>query len=144
MFLLGTAVLQLAVWYLLAARAARWGFVGATGPRLLGLLACGYAGWVGLMSVLTDHVNAAGLLVSAVALVGLAAWFRWRAFDIVVLSLVCLTGIGVIISAVGRWLVDFHGDFGAFLLLALLTIGLAVAAATWLLRAWRETSGSPA
>lgn len=144
MFLLGAAVVQLAVWYVLAARAARWGFEGVTGPRLLGLLACGYAGWVGLMSLLTNHVDAAGLLVSGVALVGLAAWFRWRAFDIVVLSLVCLTGIGVIVSAVGRWLVDFHGDFGAFLLLAVLTIGLAVAAATWLLRAWREVSGSPA
>lgn len=144
MFLLGTSIVQLVVWHVLAARMGGWGFRGATGPRLIGLLACGYAGWVGMMSVLTDHVSATGLLVSAAGLIGLGAWFRWRAFDIVVLSLLCLTGIGVIVSAIGRWLADFHGDFGAFLLLALLTIGLAVAAATWLLRAWRESSGSAA
>ena len=144
LFLLGTSVIQLAVWHVLAARASRWGFRGMTGPRLIGVLACGYAGWLGMMSVLTDRVEPLALLASAAALLGLGAWFRWRAFDIVVLSLVCLTGIGVIIAAVGRWLVDFHGDFGAFLLLALLTIGLAVAAATWLLRAWRATTGSAA
>jgi len=144
MFLLGASVIQLAVWYLLAARAGRWGFQGVTGPRLIGLLACGYAGWVGMMSVLTHRVDAVGLVVAAVALVGLGAWFRKRAFDIVVLSLVCLTGIGVIVATVGRWLADEHGDVGAFLLLALLTIGLAVAAATWLLRAWRAVAGSAA
>jgi hypothetical protein len=93
------------------------------------------------MSLLTSHVESTGLLTSAVALVALGVWFRWRAFDIVVLSLVCLTGIGVVITAAGRWLIDFHGDFGSFLLLALLTVGLAVVAATWLLRAWREESG---
>ena len=96
------------------------------------------------MSLLTSHVEGSGLLISAVALVALGAWFRWRAFDIVVLSLICLTGIGVIISAVGRWLIDAYGDFGSFLLLALLTVGLAVVAATWLLRAWREKSGRTA
>lgn len=138
--LLGAALIQLAAWYLLAARAAAWGFRGATGPRLIGTLACAYAGWVGLMSVLTNDVASAPLLASVVALAGLGAWFRWRAFDIVVLSLVCLTGIGVIVVLVGRWLIDAHGDFGAFLLLALLTIGLAVVAATWLLRAWRQVS----
>ena len=144
LFLLGAAVVQLALWYVLAARAGSWGFRGVTGPRLIGILACAYAGWVGLMSLLTSHVEGSGLLISAVALVALGAWFRWRAFDIVVLSLICLTGIGVIISAVGRWLIDAYGDFGSFLLLALLTVGLAVVAATWLLRAWREKSGRTA
>lgn len=144
MFLLATSIVQLAAWYGLAAVAGRWGFRGATGPRLLGLLACGYAGWVGLMSVLSHNIDAVGVLVAIAALLALGAWFRWRAFDIVVLSLVCLTGIGVILSVVGRWLADAHGDFGAFLLLALLTIGMAVAAATWLLRAWRAVSGSQA
>ena len=141
LFLLAAALVQLALWYALAARAGALGFRGVTGARLIGVLACAYAGWLGLMSVLTHQVESTGLLVSAVALAALGAWFLWRAFDIVVLSLVCLTGIGVVIVTVGRWLVDFHGDFGAFLLLALLTIGMAVAAATWLLRAWREVSG---
>lgn len=140
MFLLADAVIELGVWYLLAAWAAGWGFRGETGPRLIGTLACAYAGWVGLMGVLTNQVAGVPLLVSVAALAALGAWFRWRAFDIVVLSLVCLTGIGVIIALAGRWLVDVHGDFGSFLLLALLTIGLAVAAATWLLRAWRQVS----
>jgi len=144
MFLLGGSVIQLALWYVLAARASDWGFRGVTGPRLIGILACAYAGWVGLMSLLTSHVEGVGLLVCGVALVGLGAWFRWRAFDIVVLSLVCLTGIGVIITAGGRWLIDLHGDFGSFLLLAMLTIGLAVVAATWLLRVWREEAGRTA
>jgi len=144
MFLLAASLIQLALWYVLAARAGSRGFRGVTGPRMIGILACVYAGWVGLMSLLTSHVEVIGLLVSAAALIGLGAWFRWRAFDIVVLSLVCLTGIGVIVSAAGRWLIDAHGDFGAFLLLAMLTIGLAVVAATWLLRAWRDESGRAA
>lgn len=144
LFLLAMSIVQLAAWYVLAARAGRWGFAGVAGPRLIGLMACGYAGWLGVMSVLTSQPSVPVLLASCAALAGLGAWFRWRAFDIVVLSLACLTGIGVIVTAAGRWLADLHGDFGTFLLLALLTIGLAVAAATWLLRAWRSMSGSAA
>ena len=142
LFLLGLAVVQLAVWHGLAARAPAFGFRGMTGPRLIGVLICGYAGWVATASVVLDHFAALTFLVSAAALAALGAWVRWRAFDIVVLSLVCLTGIGIVVMAAGRGLVSIDGDFGAFLLLALLTIGLAVAAATWLLRAWRAESGA--
>lgn len=142
--LLAACVVQLAVWYVLAARAPRWGFRGEAGPRLIAVLACGYAAWLGITSVLVHRVEVPGLLGGAAALAGLGYWFRWRAFDIVVLSLVCLAGIGLVVSALGRWLADAHGDFGVFLLLALATVGLAAAAAAWLLRAWRDTSGRPA
>ena len=144
LFLLAACLLQLAVWYGLAARAAGWGFRGEAGPRLIAVLACGYAAWVGITSVLVDRVEAVGLLAGAVALAGLGYWFRWRAFDIVVLSLVCLAGIGLAVSALGRLLFNGHGDFGMFLLLGLATVGLAAAAAAWLLRAWRAVSGRAA
>jgi hypothetical protein len=63
-------------------------------------------------------------------------------FDIVVLSLVCLTGTA---SSSRRPLADrCLWRLRSFLLLALLTVGLAVVAATWLLRAWREKSGRTA
>ncbi len=67
-----------------------------------------------------------------------------RSFDIVVLSLACLAGIALVVSALGRLLAEGHGDFGIFLLLGLVTVGLAAAAAAWLLRAWRDANGSPA
>jgi hypothetical protein len=129
--------LQLAVWFGLARYASHLGFRGMTGPRLIGTLVCAYAGWLGVMSMLSRNFAPIGWLTGAAALVGLIVWFRWRAFDIVVLSLACLTGIGLVVVAAGRWLADRDGGFGAFLLLAMITIGLAVVAATWLLRAWR-------
>nr|WP_130393170.1 DUF2157 domain-containing protein [Cupriavidus agavae] len=144
LFLLGVAIVQLAVWHLLAARAGALGFRGMTGPRLIGALVCAYAGWLAAMSMLSEWVAMFGFLTSLLALAGLGAWVRWRAFDIVVLSLACMTGIGVIVMAAARVIVSIDGDFGAFLLLALLTTGLAVAAATWLLKVWRGESGSVA
>ncbi|MGO4305169.1 DUF2157 domain-containing protein [Cupriavidus sp. RAF12] len=140
-FLLAASVIQLVLWYLLATWAGAWGFRGVTGPRLIAVLAIAYAAWVGLASLMATHVDGIGLLVGFVALVGLGAWFRWRVFDIVVLSLVCLAGIGLVVSALGRLLFEGRGDFGAFLLLALVTIGLAAAAAAWLLRVWRDMAG---
>lgn len=136
-FLLGASLLQLAVWFGLARFASHLGFRGMTGPRLIGALVCAYAGWLGVMSVLSQNFAPIGWLTGAAALVGLIVWCRWRAFDIVVLSLAGLTGIGLVVVAAGRWMVDRDGGFGAFLLLAMITIGLAVVAATWLLRAWR-------
>jgi len=145
LFLLLACCVQLVIWYVLAARAARWGFRGDAGPRLIAVLACGYAAWLGITSVLVHRVEAMGLVAGAVALAGLAAWFRRRAtFDIVVLSLACLAGIGLVVSALGRLLAEGHGDFGIFLLLGLVTVGLAAAAAAWLLRAWRDANGRPA
>lgn len=143
-FLLASAAVQLAIWYLLARWAGGWGFRGATGPRLLGVLICGYAGWVGLAAVLASRVDGVGLLIAGAALAALGAWFRSRMFDIVVLSLACLTAIGVVVAAVGRWLVNVHGDFGAFLVLTVLTVGLAAVAGKWLMHAWHDESGSAA
>lgn len=140
--LLAAAVAQLALWYLLASRAAGFGFRGMTGPRLLGLLICGYAGWIGLLALIGTRLDELeplmNLLLAGAALAALIAWFRWRDFDIVVLSFACLAAIGVIVTAVGRWLMAVTNDIGGFLLLTLIVVGLAAFAGSWLMRAWRS------
>lgn len=142
--LLGAALAQLVLWYVLAAHAPAWGFRGQTGPRLLALLACAYAGWVGLMSVFSHRVDIAGAGLALAVLAGFGAWFRWRRFDIVVLSVVCLTAIGLIVAWAGRWLSGPQAGFGVFLVLTVLTVGLAAMAGSWLMRAWHAQARSPA
>ncbi|WP_444633249.1 DUF2157 domain-containing protein [Cupriavidus oxalaticus] len=135
--LLGAVLLQLALWHLLAVRAPGLGFRGQTGSRLLAALACVQAGSLGLASLFDSRFDAASFVVAVAVLAGLAWWYRQRAFDIVVLSLTCLTGIVLVVAGLGKLLFEGKGDFGAFLLLGLVTIGLAAGAAAWLMRAYR-------
>ncbi|MBP0622517.1 DUF2157 domain-containing protein [Cupriavidus consociatus] len=135
--LLGAVMLQLALWHLLAARAPGLGFRGQTGSRLLAALACVQAGSLGLTSLFDSRFDAASFALAVAVLAGLAWWYRQRAFDIVVLSLTCLTGIVLVVAGLGKLLFEGKGDFGAFLLLGLVTIGLAAGAAAWLMRAYR-------
>lgn len=136
--LLGAVMLQLALWELLCARAPALGFRGQTGSRMLAALACVHAGSLGLASLLGSHFDGAAFTLAVVVLAALIWWFRQRAFDIVVLSLACLTGIVLAVAAIAKVLFEGKGDFGAFLLLGLVTIGLAAGAAAWLMRAWRS------
>ncbi|MDF3834856.1 DUF2157 domain-containing protein [Cupriavidus basilensis] len=139
LLLLGAALLQLACWFALCALAPVFGFRGLAGARILAALACGYAGWLGLGSILHNRFDPAMFGIALLALGGLLAWFRLRAFDVVALSLASFSGIVVLVTAVARLLLDVNrAGFGAFLLLGLLTIGLSATAATWLLRAYRQ------
>ncbi|MGO4326970.1 DUF2157 domain-containing protein [Cupriavidus sp. 2TAF22] len=145
LFLLGATLAQLALWFVLCAAWPAQGFRGLAGARILAALACAYAGWLGLGSILHDHVDAAAFGLALLAPAVLLAWFRLRAFDVVALSMASFTLIVVVVAAVARLLLDVsHGGFGAFLLLGLLIIGLAAVAATWLLRAWRQHDGASA
>ncbi len=136
--LLGAVALQLALWQWLCAKAPALGFRGLTGGRMLAALACLHAGSLGLASLLRSDFDGAAFALAVLALAALVWWFRWHAFDIVVLSLACLTGIVLAVAAIAKVLFEGKDDFGAFLLLGLLTIGLAAAAAAWLMRAWRS------
>lgn len=138
LLLLGLTLLQLAIWFVLRAAAPGLGFRGVAGSRLLAVLACGYAGFAGIASLFDERFPAFTLLLLAPALVAPGAWFRWRAFDIVSLSLVCLTAIVLTVAALGRLLLHGRAESGGLLLLALVTIGLAAAAASWLLRVYRQ------
>jgi len=144
LWLLGAVLLQLVLWLALKAMAPGLGFRGQTGARLLGALACGYAGWAGVAALFGQRVNTSLLLLAALALVVLGWWFRQRAFDIVALSLVCLTGIVLAIATAGRVLFAGQFEYASFLLLGLLTVGLATAAAMWLMRAHRTHTGEMA
>lgn len=135
--LLGAVLLQLVLWQLLCARAPALGLRGQTGSRMLAALACVHAGSLGLASLLDSHLDGAAFALALVVLAALVWWFRQRAFDIVVLSLACLTGIVLAVAAIAKVLFEGKDDFGAFLLLGLVTIGLAAGAAAWLMRAWR-------
>ncbi|WP_439668303.1 putative membrane protein [Cupriavidus necator] len=135
--LLGAVVLQLALWQLLCARAPALGFRGQTGSRMLAAMACVHAGSLGLASLLDSHFDGAAFALAVVVLAALVWWFRQRVFDIVVLSLACLTGIVLAVAGIAKVLFEGKDDFGAFLLLGLVTIGLAAGAAAWLMRAWR-------
>ncbi len=136
LLLLGATLLQLALWFALRAVAPALGFRGLAGSRILAVLVCGYAGFGGIGGLFDDHPQ--GVLLSALALLALGAWFRWRAFDIVALSLVCLTAIVLTVAGVGKVLLQGHADAGGLLLLALVTVGLAAGAASWLLRVNRQ------
>jgi uncharacterized membrane protein len=136
--LLGAVVLQLMLWQLLCAKAPALGFRGQTGSRMLAALACVHAGSLGLASLLGSDFDGAAFALALAVLAALIWWFRQRAFDIVVLSLACLTAIALTVAAIAKLLFEGKDDFGAFLLLGLLTIGLAAGAAAWLMRAWRN------
>ncbi|MDQ0141393.1 DUF2157 domain-containing protein [Cupriavidus necator] len=136
--LLAAVALQLGLWQLLCAKAPALGFRGLTGGRMLAALACLHAGALGLASLVRSDFDGAALALAVLALAALIWWFWLQVFDIVVLSLACLTGIVLAVAAVAKVLFEGKDDFGAFLLLGLLTIGLAAAAAAWLMRAWRS------
>lgn len=138
LWLLGAVLLQMALWHLLCARAPWLGFRGQTGARMLAALACTHAGWLGLSSLIGSSFDGASFVLAAAVLAALLWWYRQRAFDIVVLSLASLTGIVLAVAALGKMLFEGKGDFGAFLLLGLVTVGLAAGAAAWLMRAYRS------
>ncbi|WP_011299185.1 DUF2157 domain-containing protein [Cupriavidus necator] len=137
LLLLGAVLFQLALWAWLCAHAAAFGFRGQTGARILAAMACFHAGFVGLSALFANRPDLSAFGLAALALLALGWWFRQRAFDIVVLSLASLTGIVLVVAAVGRLLLEGKADFGAFLLLGLLTVGMAAGAAAWLMQAYR-------
>ncbi|WP_354687428.1 DUF2157 domain-containing protein [Cupriavidus necator] len=138
LWLLGAVMVQMALWQLLSARATWLGFRGQTGARMLAVLACTHAGWLGLSSLIGSSFDGASFVLALVVLAALVWWYRQRAFDIVVLSLACLTGIVLAVAALGKVLFEGKADFDAFLLLGLVTLGLAAGAAAWLMRAYRS------
>lgn len=83
---------------------------------------------------------------NGLALAGLA-WVIWMAVmvfvykkkrpDLFMLAGCCLSGIVVLITFLGRHLLD-NGDAGGFLILALAVIGLGAGAAVWLRNVHRE------
>ncbi|WP_231907948.1 MULTISPECIES: DUF2157 domain-containing protein [unclassified Cupriavidus] len=137
LLLLATAV-QLALWYGLCALAPALGFRGQAGARIAGALACAYATWLGLASLLQSAVAGGYYLCALAALAALGAWVYLRAFDIVLLSLASFSAIVLGIGGAGHWLLRGSADYGVFLLLGLLTVALAGGAASWLLRAHRR------
>ncbi|QOT76084.1 DUF2157 domain-containing protein [Cupriavidus basilensis] len=148
LWLLVATLVQLVLWFALRAVAPAYGFRGLAGARILATLACAYAGWLGLASILHNRVDPAMFGVAMLTLGGLLAWFRLRAFDVVALSLASFSVIVLLVTGVARLLLEGSRDaFGAFLILGLLTIGLSAAAAAWLLRAYRhhgqDQSGAP-
>ncbi|WP_454723291.1 MULTISPECIES: DUF2157 domain-containing protein [Cupriavidus] len=145
LFLLAATLAQLTLWFVLRAALPALGFRGLAGARMLAALACAYAGWLGIASLLHSRVDAAMFGLAVLALGALLAWFRLRAFDVVALSLASFALIVVVVTAAARVLLkDNHGGFGAFLLLGLLTVGLSAMAAAWLLRAQRRHDAAPA
>lgn len=137
MWLLGAVLLQFVLWYGLGAVMQGVGLGGPAGARLLAALACGYAGCLGIAGLFRDAPDLAGILLSALSLAALCWWFRQRAFDIVALSLTTLTAIMLVIAGAARGLLHHRFEFESFLLLGMLTVGLAAAAAKWLMHAHR-------
>ncbi|WP_368041063.1 DUF4401 domain-containing protein [Cupriavidus gilardii] len=136
--LLAAALVQLALWLVLSAAAPRFGVRGRGGARLLAALSCAYAIWLGLAALFGSHVDGGMLVVSVVALLAVGAWFRYRTFDLLVLSLTALSLIALAVAALGRGLAEAGAQFGGFLLLGLMTLGLSGAAAAWLMRLYRN------
>jgi len=58
--------------------------------------------------------------------------YRRKTIDLFMLAVGCLSSILVIVTLCGNLLFRNDGEFGAFLLLAMLVIGLGASAAWWL------------
>ena len=116
------------------------GLRGRTGPRLLALAALGALSLAALIEIVAYGYSAgigigigigivAWLLVTAIIVA--SAW-KWQR-DIVILAFAALSIIVVDTCWMARLLLKYSGDWsGTFLLLALLVIGQAVVAGTWL------------
>ncbi|WP_317845733.1 DUF4401 domain-containing protein [Cupriavidus cauae] len=137
LWLLAAALLQLVLWLVLSAHAPRVGVRGQGGVRLLAFLACAHAVWLGLAALFGDRFDGAMLIVALAALLGLGAWFWRRNVDLLVLSGIALSLIALIVAGLGRLLFEAGAEFGGFLLLGLLTLGLSAVSATWLMRLHR-------
>jgi uncharacterized membrane protein len=135
--LLAATLIQLVLWFLCCAKAPGLGFRGATGARIAATLACAYGTALGLTALLARQQDwpVAGLALAALA--ALAWWFRMRRFDIVMLSEIATAAIVLIVATVARVLFDGRGEFGAFLLLGVLTIALSAMASKWLRACYR-------
>lgn len=143
LWLLAAALLQLALWLVLSAHAPRVGVRGQGGVRLLAALACAHADWLGLGALFGDRFDGAMLIVALAAVLGLGAWFRRRNVDLLVLSGIALSLIALIVGGLGRLLFEAGAEFGGFLLLGLLTLGLSAVSATWLMRLHRDHAEGP-
>lgn len=92
-----------------------------------------------VVSSLFDH-REAGIVPGVVWAVWLASMFfvyRRIRIDLFMLAGVCLSGITVTVSFIGKHIMDI-GDAAAFLFLAILVIGLGSGAAFWLKSVHRE------
>jgi uncharacterized membrane protein len=139
LLLTACALAQLALWFALCRWAARFGFRGRAGARIVAALVCVYAGCLGLGAVAGRDFSVALFLASLLLLALLAWWFRARVFDVLVLSLAAFAGIALTVAAIGRLVFEGNAETSGFLLLGVLTIGLSAAAATWLTRAYRRS-----
>jgi len=130
--------LALVAWELLENKwvwlAQRWA------TRLLAVVSGTAITWL-VMYAIFDHRqgDAVTALIWVFWLAGLYIVYRVKKPDLFMLAGGCLSSIVVVISFLGRHMLD-HLDAGSFLLLALLIIGLGTGAAIWLRNVHREWS----
>lgn len=133
-FIFNTVVLV--VWELLENKwvwlAQRWA------TRLLAVVNGTAITWLVLYAIFDSRQGGAvSTMIWMVWLAGLYFVYRMKKPDLFMLAGGCLSGIVVVISFLGRHMLD-RFEAGSFLLLALLIIGLGTGAAIWLRNVHRE------
>lgn len=121
------------IWLIRARSAVRWPV------RVVAILAGVPATWLAVMSILSVDEGWGGLILWALWMTALVGFYRRVRLDLFMLAGFCLSGIVVVTTAMGRFLLQ-GVDYGGFLVLALLVLMAGAGSASWLNTLNRRTS----
>lgn len=132
-------LLALAGWEAASLRGAAW-LQGRWLPRLLALACGGSLTWLVVLRLWDDPARS--LLPALLAYAGwnvlVYGYYRRYRCDLFVLSAALLNLVVVVAASLGRLLLDRGGEAGAFLLIALVVLGLSAAGGAWLKQVTQE------
>lgn len=133
-FLLGINLAAQLAWELAMARGVAW--LERWGARVLGLAAGGAATYIGVMAVVEFREISAWAFPAYVAWAGAVFWhYRWRVFDVFMLSGLVLSGIVVAAVFLAKHMAR---DEASLLIMGVVVIGLSAAGAWWIRELARE------
>jgi uncharacterized membrane protein len=102
-------------------------------PRLAATIALAAASVGAMFFIFTERQRPGDLLAVYVACVAACTWaYRFRSVDLLMLAVLCLSGIVVAAAAVGKVVIGNQHEYLGFLLTAAVVIGTSIASAAWI------------